>query len=168
MDNKDDYEICEIEDKSGALNLDSPLINIPGDVLVPWISIDHWFAIEKDWDGGNFKISVNGGAFILIPASAIEVGPYNMTLFPPLTDQGDEWNTNPLASQDVFSGPLLSWGQSHINLQGIATAGDTVRLRIDFGLDECSGDIGWYVDDVEFYYCSAEVPLEVVFKDGFE
>lgn len=171
---QDDWEICEIEDKSGALTLDSPPIIIPAGVLVPRISVDHWFALEQSsdgaWDGGNFKISVNGGNYTLIPASAIEVGPYNATLLP--AEAGDPpspLNTNPLAGQDVFSGPLLSWGQSHINLQGIADAGDTIKLRFDFGIDECAGDIGWYVDDVEFYYCSGDIdPSEVIFKDGFE
>ena len=158
VENNDDLVLCDLEevDQTGALTLDSPEIVIPADTPVPRISIDHWFAVEVDWDGGNFKISVNGGAFSLIPASAIEVGPYNLTLFPAVLEDGTEWNTNPLAGQDVFSGPNLSWGQSHINLLGIAEAGDTVQLRFDFGLDECYGDIGWYVDDVEFYSCSAE------------
>jgi len=155
---QDDWEICETLDKAGALTLDSPVVVIPGGTLVARISIDHWFAIEKDWDGGNFKISVNGSGFNLIPVSAIEVGPYNDALFAALTDLGEEFNTNPLAGQEAFTGPLLSWGQSHINLLGIAAAGDSIQLRFDFGIDECAGDIGWYVDDVEFYSCSAEVP----------
>ena len=88
---------CGADDETGALMLDSPPIVIPGDALVPRISIDHWFEIEYGWDGGNFKISVNGGAFNLIPASAIEVGPYNDTLFPATT--GEINNSNPLADQ---------------------------------------------------------------------
>jgi len=158
VDNVDDVDLCNLEevDQTGALTLDSPEIVIPAGTSVPRISIDHWFAIEVNWDGGNFKISVNGSSFSLIPASAIEVGTYNLTLYPAVLEDGTEWNTNPLAGQDAFSGPLLNWGQSHINLLGIAEAGDTVQLRFDFGLDECYGDIGWYVDDVEFYSCSAE------------
>jgi hypothetical protein len=171
VENADDEILCNLEevDQTGALTLDSPEVVIPEGAKVPRISIDHWFAIEVDWDGGNFKISVNGGAFNLIPASAIEVGPYNLTLFPAVLEGGTEWNTNPLAGEDAFSGPLLSWGQSHINLAGIAEAGDTVQLRFDFGLDECYGDIGWYVDDVEFYWCSAEVTSsDTIFNNGFE
>jgi hypothetical protein len=158
VENADDDVLCGLEevDQTGALTLDSPEIEIPAGTQVPRISIDHWFAVEVNWDGGNFKISVNGSAFNLIPASAIEVGPYNLTIYPAVLENGTEWNTNPLAGEEAFSGPLLSWGQSHINLQGIAKAGDTVQLRFDFGLDECYGDIGWYVDDVEFYSCSAE------------
>jgi hypothetical protein len=153
---------CDTNDR-GALNLDSPAIMIPAGTNVPRVSIDHWFDIEFRWDGGNFKISVNNGPFNMIPASAIEVGSYNGTLFEPLTDGGAEFNLNPLAGQDAYTGtidgqPDGSWVQTHINLQGIATAGDTIKLRIDFGVDECGGNIGWYVDDVEVYRCAAELP----------
>jgi len=151
---------CVTDLKTGALTLDSPSIEIPVGTQVPRISIDHWFATDKRWDGGNFKISVNGGPFNLIPAFVIEVGPYNNFLFPALTDEGLTFNENPLAGQDAFTTDdnhlIGSWGQSHINLLGIATAGDTIKLRFDFGIDECGGDIGWYVDEVEFYSCSAE------------
>ena len=30
---------------------------------MPRISVDHWFQTEFGWDGGNFRISVNGGSF---------------------------------------------------------------------------------------------------------
>jgi len=153
---------CGADDQTGALTLDSPPIAIPGGVQVARISIDHWFASEFGWDGGNFKISVNGSAFTLIPASAIEAGPYNSTLFPAVQDDLD-YNTNPLADQGAFTGPddgqpPSSWGQSRINLLGIAAEGDTIKLRFDFGVDGCGGDIGWYVDEVEFYSCEAELP----------
>jgi hypothetical protein len=55
-----------------------------------------------------------------------------------------------------------------VNLSGIATGGDTVRLRLDFGIDGCNGLVGWYVDEVEFYRCSAELPGGPIFSDGFE
>ena len=71
---------CDDDDESGALTLDSPAILIPQGVLVPRISIDHWFEVEYLWDGGNVKLSVNDGPFQLIPASAIEVRPYPAVL----------------------------------------------------------------------------------------
>jgi len=156
----DDWWNCDGDiDGSGVLTLESPLIKIDEDIKVPRISLDHWFAMEAGklgaWDGGNLKISVNQGAYFLIPASAIEVDPYNYTLFP---SDGDPFSTNPLAGEKVYSGPILSWWQSRINLLGIAVAGNDIQLRFEFGIDSCGGDIGWYVDDVEIYGCSAEVP----------
>ena len=154
---------CGDDDETGVLFLESPPIVIPGNTAVPRISIDHWFDIEPRWDGGNFRISVNGGAFNPVPASAIELAPYNDTLFPALDEFGFVNNSNPLAEQEAFTGrfdgqPTGSWIQTRINLLGIADAGDTVELRFDFGIDGCGGEIGWYVDDVDFYSCAAELP----------
>ena len=148
---------CGADDQTGALTLDSPPILIPAGTLVPRISVDHWVATEFEFDGGNINISVNGAGFNLIPASAIEFNPYNSTL-----DPASNGNTNPLAGEDVFTGTDAggssgSWGQSHINLFGIAAAEDTIQLRFDFGIDSCIGVIGWYVDEVEVYSCSAEL-----------
>jgi len=152
---------CAAEDKSGSLTLTSPSIVIPSGTQVPRISISHWFEIELGWDGGNLKISVNGGGFNLIPASVIEFGPYTGTLLESVKD-GSPYNTNPLANQLAYTGtdggqPTGSWGEIHINLLGIADAGDNVRLQFDFGVDQCGGRIGWYVDEVEFYSCEAEL-----------
>ena len=126
--------------------------------LVPRISVDHWVATEFQYDGGNIKVSVDGGEFELIPASAIDFNPYNSTL-----DSADVGNTNPLAGEDAFTGTddggsSGSWGQSHITLYDIAQAEETIQLRFDFGVDSCIGVTGWYVDDVEVYSCSAELP----------
>jgi len=143
---------CAGDDESGALTLDSPSILIPAGTLVPRISVDHWVATEFGYDGGNIKINVNGGGFNLVPESAIDFNPYNSTLY--------DGSTNPLAGEDAFTGPDNdqpgSWGQSQISLFGIAEAEDTIQLRFDFGVDGCDGVIGWYVDDVEVYSCSAE------------
>jgi len=106
---------CNVDDQSGALTLDSPLIQIPANTLVPRISVDHWIATEFGYDGGNFKISVNGSGFQLIPKSAIDLNPYNSTLI-----SFFDTNTNPLAEEDAFTGAdngqSGEWKQSHINL----------------------------------------------------
>ena len=154
---------CAADDQAGALYLDSPSIVIPGSAAVPRISIQHWFNIEPDWDGGNLKISVNGGPFAIVPEAAIEYGPYTGTLLPALDEFGVEFNTNPLAGERAFTGTHdgLSdgdWIETRINLLGIAESGDSIRLRFDFGVDSCGGEIGWYVDEVEVYSCLAELP----------
>ncbi len=156
---------CLVNDESGALNLDSPAITIPAGTLTPRLSIDHWVATELIYDGGNLKISVNGGPFELVPSAAFDISPYNNTL-------AAAGNTNPLAGQDAFTGAdggsvRGSWGQSWINLTGIAGANDTVVLRFDFGVDGCAGVLGWFVDEVELYSCSLETPCgNSVLDDG--
>ena len=154
---------CGANDQAGALTLDSPSITIPGNTEVPRISFDHWFETELEYDGGNIKISVNGGAFNIIPATAFEYGEHYATLAPAFDDVGVEDNTNPLAGQEAFTGtvdgnPSGSWTDVRINLLGIAAPGDTIKLRFDFGIDGCDGAVGWYVDDVEVYGCAAELP----------
>ena len=149
---------CITDDESGVLYLESPVIAIPAGSLVPRVAVDHWVATEAGWDGGNVKISVNGGAFTLIPTSNFDVSPYNSSL----NSVGDG-NTNPMASESAFTGAdggsvSGSWGGSHINLLGLAAAGDNIKLRFEFGIDGCGGVIGWYVDEVQVYSCSAELP----------
>ena len=111
-------------------------------------------ASEATWDGGNVKISVNGGDFVEIPAAAwIFNGPQGQLA------TAAEGNSNPLAGQTAFTGtdggePTGSWGTSVISLgRAGAKAGDTVQFRFDFGRDGCNGVDGWYVDDVEVTVC---------------
>ena len=140
-------------DESGVLHLDSPVITVPANSPVPRVAFDHWVATEAGWDGGNVKISVNGGPWTLIPASAFLYNTYNGTL-----QTVAAGNTNPLAGQRAFTGSDGgsvdgSWGRSIIDLTGIAKAKDKIRLRFDMGQDGCTGTYGWYVDDLKVYQC---------------
>ena len=114
-------------------------------------------ATEAGFDGGNVKISVNGGPFELVPASAFIFNAYNTTL---VTAAGG--NTNPLAGQAAFSGTdggevTGSWGLSQVNLAAMGIGpGDRIRLRFDFGMDGCAGIDGWYVDDFKVQTCSSK------------
>jgi len=70
--------------------------------------------------------------------------------------------TNPLAGQPAFSGTdggslFGSWGQSQINLTLLGVVpGDTIRLRYDMSMDGCTGNDGWYVDDVKVRACNVK------------
>jgi Zn-dependent metalloprotease len=145
-------------DVSGVMRLQSPQITLPEAAnLSPRLTFEHYFATEAAWDGGNLKISVNGGAFDLVPSSAFTFNPYNATL-----NTAAAGNTNPLAGQDAFTGTdggevHGSWGQSQIDLTKIGVkASDTIQLRFDFGMDGCTGVDGWYVDDIKVQSCNAK------------
>ena len=145
---------CGADTEAGAITLESPEIVLPV-MQVPHLSFDHYVASEATWDGGNLKVSVNGGPWTLVPASDYAFNPYNSGV------GGD----NPMAGEAAFSGAnegelAGSWGQSQVNLFGLALPGDTIKLRFDFGTDGCNGLDGWYIDDVHVYSCSAE-PLPV-------
>jgi hypothetical protein len=146
-------------DVSGVMHMESPVITIPTGYTLPRLAFDHYVATEAGWDGGNLKISINGGLYTLVPSSAYTFNEYNTTLQPPPA------NTNPLAGQAGFSGTdggslTGSWGQSQIDLADLGVVpGDTVQLRYDMGMDGCTGNDGWYVDDVNVHSCSQQAPV---------
>ena len=151
-----------VGDISGAMQMESPPITIPSNITdgQARLAFDHYVATEAGWDGGNLKISINGGPYMTVPASAYTFNPYNTTL-----NTAAAGNTNPLAGQPGFSGTdggqlHGTWGQSQINLAAAGVVpGDTIRLRYDFGMDGCTGVDGWYVDDVNVHACQVE-PVE--------
>ena len=147
-------------DISGVQHMESSDIVIPaGDGTSPRLAFDHYVATEAGWDGGNLKISINGGPFTVVPPSAYTFNAYNTTL-----NSAAAGNTNPLAGQPGFSGTdggshFGTWGQSQIDLTALGVApGDTIRLRYDMGADGCTGNDGWYVDDVQAYTCEVTPP----------
>ncbi|MEO6349369.1 MAG: M4 family metallopeptidase, partial [Candidatus Limnocylindrales bacterium] len=145
-------------DVSGVMRLQSPSIHVPNSAtLSPRLTFEHYFATEAGWDGGNLKISVNGGAFTTVPASAFIFNPYNSTL-----NTAAQGNTNPLAGQPAFTGTdggevTGSWGESQVDLTRLGIrAGDRIQLRFDMGMDGCTGVDGWYVDDIKVLSCNVK------------
>lgn len=146
-------------DESAVLHLDSPQITVPASVSGLRMAFDHWIATEDGWDGGNVKISVNGGPWMVVDPADFIYNPYSFNfvgwnfLIP-----AQFGNTNPLAGEYAFQGTDGgsvdgSWGRSIIDLAPYAQPKDKIRLRFDIGNDGCSGAFGWYVDDVSVYQC---------------
>lgn len=142
-------------DQSGLQRLESPEITIPAGGSALRMTFDHWVGTEAGYDGGNLKISVNGGAWQLVKAADFVYNAYNTTLATVAQD-----NTNPLAGQPAFSGGDAgtvsggSWGRSIVNLAPYAKANDKVKLRFELGNDGCGGTFGWYLDDFSVYQCT--------------
>lgn len=150
---------CQALDVSGVIYLQSPVITVPAYATPPRLSFDHWVATEPSWDGGNLKIRVNGGTWTTIASDAFVFNAYNA----PLEDIG---NTNPLAGEPAFTGSNNSsvegsWGQSQVNLSSYAHAGDKVELRFELGSDGCNGLVGWYLDDLSAYACTAPADVSL-------
>ncbi len=144
------------DDQSGVMHLDSPSIDLPESAEQLVLFFDHYVAIEPVRDGGNLKISVNGGPFQEIGMGAFLFNPYNATID---TEPGSATNTNPLTGEKAFSGldegkVVGSWGQTQIALDELAQPGDTIQLRFDLGTDGCThwdgrfAD-GWYVKNLK-------------------
>ncbi|MCZ6836763.1 MAG: M4 family metallopeptidase, partial [Planctomycetota bacterium] len=139
---------CGGQDESGSHSLTTTdyLLPISDDVYL--FAFSHYMSSEGAWDGGNVKISVNGSGFVSFPRNAFERNPYNGKL---RSVAGG--NTNPLAGETAWTGAAGGWGTSVINLSGVATGGDTIALRFDFGKDGCTGVKGWYLDDFMILRC---------------
>ncbi|MHC4695303.1 MAG: M4 family metallopeptidase [Planctomycetota bacterium] len=144
---------CGADTEAGVLYLQSPVIAIPVGIDDVQVAFDHWVATEAGWDGGIISKSVNGDPFVPIPFWNFIFNGYNATL--------NGGSDNPLAGLDAFTGTDEgrvggSWGQSQINLAGIAGPGDDIQLRFELGLDGCNGVVGWYVDEIKVYSCAPD------------
>ncbi len=144
------------DDQSGVLMAESPAINLPPSASLLYVVFDHYVATEPGWDGGNVKVSVNGGDFDLVPASAFTFNPYNDAIIISTTDeeQNEVANPNPLAGEPAYTGADEgsvegSWGRTQIDLGSLASPGDSIRIRFDFGNDGCTGAEGWYIAELQ-------------------
>jgi len=144
-------------DRSGVMRLLSPSITLPAAAIQsPRLTFMQYVATETNVDGGNLKLSVNGGAFATVPGSAITFNTYTgqLALAPA--------NTNPMAGEAAFSGTdggqvFGSWAQSQVDLSKInVKPGDTIQVRFDFGMDGCGAIDGWYIDDVKVQACNTK------------
>ncbi|HUR41525.1 MAG TPA: M4 family metallopeptidase [Verrucomicrobiae bacterium] len=148
-------------DYSGQFTYDSPAIVIPAGANDLHVRFDHYVATEAGFDGGQLEVSVNGGAYALVPQDkyAFNAPSTSFDAPPPIG-----LNTNPNAGEAAWNGvdvnapsgsPPGSWGTTIVDLAGIAAPGNTVKLRLTYSQDGCNGVDGWYVDNVRVYSCPA-------------
>lgn len=161
-------------DYSGQYTYDGPEVTIPAGADDLHLRFDHYVATEATFDGGQIEISVNGGAFELVPVENYAFNRPNSALeaAPPVG-----LNTNPNAGELAWNGtdvnapsgsPPASWGTTIVDLNGLAAPGDTVRLRLTFSQDGCNGVEGWYVDDVHLYSCPLLEPPTLALGSDYE
>ena len=146
-------------DYSGQYTIDSPTITLPGNANIVKLNFDHYVATEGTFDGGQVEVSVNGGAFQLVPQSDYVHNAPNSQFeaAPPVG-----LNTNPNAGEYAWHGTNIgtqegSWGTTIVDLSALTNPGDTVKLRFTYSQDGCNGVDGWYVDNINLYFCP---PLE--------
>jgi len=142
-------------DHSGRYAITSPVLTAGAGSTE--VRFNHYVETELLYDGGNLRISVNGGAFSVVPLTAYTFNAPTRTLddAPPVGQ-----NTNPKAGENAWTGAdggdtRGSWGTTVLNLRSLVQPGDTYQLQFDFGIDGCNGVTGWFVDEVEAYSCPA-------------
>ncbi|NYI79777.1 M4 family metallopeptidase [Nocardioides panzhihuensis] len=144
------------DDLTSRNGLISPEITVPAG-QTPRLTFDHSVRTEAGWDGGNVKVSVNGGDFALVDQAAY--------LFnAPAGALGD--GSGFLEGQPVWTGTdggefTGEWGTTIVDLDAVADAGDTVKFRFDMGRDGCNGVEGWAIDNVSVSYCTEKAVPEI-------
>lgn len=140
-------------------SLDFPefdLTTVSNAYLIFW----HWYDAEYEgdvsplgvgegaeiWDGGNIKVSTNGGATwnVIAPVAGYTGSISN--------------GSNPIAGEPAFGGYSFGWRREIVALP----AGGPVRVRFDFGSDATNTEeseffAGWYIDDVQL---TTELPSD--------
>ncbi len=136
-------------DESATHTVSSPVIDVPPGMDDLRLVFTHYIATEPGWDGGNLRVSVNGGIWQGVPDSAFLHNPYNLRLH-----SVAEGNSNPMQGQLAFSGAGGEWGTSLIDLSSFLVDVETIQVRFSLGKDGCTGLDGWYMDDFELYHCA--------------
>ncbi|MGB9561327.1 MAG: T9SS type A sorting domain-containing protein, partial [bacterium] len=128
---------------SNYSNNSNSILQLPPIVLPDWsnpkLKFWHWYSFEyssstgRYYDGGNVKISVDGGAYNVITP----IGGYNCTIY----------SSNPyLGGERAFGGSSNGWREVIFDL--LSYVGHTITIRIHFGSDAYTRYPGWYIDDV--------------------
>jgi uncharacterized repeat protein (TIGR01451 family) len=153
---------CAADDESGVQSLESPTISIPSTVATPLLRFDLWVATEPSFDGAQLLVSVDGGAYTLVPQSAFVYNAHTLVLA-----TAGAGNTNPKQGQRAWSGTDGgavdgTWGVVVVDLSlaGV-TGGHTVKLRYDQSQDGCGGRFGTYIDNLKLSACLADVDTGV-------
>ncbi len=149
---------CSSDLENGIMRLESPIISLPNIETGHFdMAFEHFVATENNWDGGNLKYKLNDEDWLIIPSTAFTVNPYNDAINP--ANQG---NDNPMEGEEAFTGTdggslTGSWGTSVIDLSVLgANANDVIQFRWELGTDGCNGRLGWFLDNIAVYNCTAE------------
>ncbi|NIM19235.1 MAG: S8 family serine peptidase [Candidatus Latescibacteria bacterium] len=138
---------------SSNSKLDLPPVIVPSGATYAALSFWQWYYIENYFDGGNVKISTDGGSSwtILTP----DIG------YP--EDAASSSNAG-IPGEPCFSGYNNDvWHKATFDLTPYK--GTAVLIRLHFGSDASVQRVGWYVDDVRIEGMEDTVPPEFVSTD---
>jgi len=115
--------------------LDSPEIMIPNGVTAT-LSFWQYYDTESYYDGGNVKISTDGGASWQLLGAYLD----------PYPEDAASSNNEGIPGEPCFSSSSSGWIQTSFDLTGFG--GETIMLRWHFGSDGSVTDPGWFIDDI--------------------
>ena len=145
----DDYAtgVHAFAQPNGALG-----IPVPVGAEAPRLTFSHRRAFEAGMDGGLLYVSIDGGPYEAVPASAITSGGYDGTIGSSCAPEGT-------AGLPVWSGGSGAFTQTAVDLSGFCTllhggcGGHTLGIAFA-AVTDCAGtDDGWFLDDVAVTAC---------------
>ncbi|OAV44682.1 M4 family metallopeptidase [Lewinella sp. 4G2] len=154
---------CVDDLENGSTAITSPIIELPADAALMELRFNHYYATERNYDGGVLQYSRNNSSFQLVPIQAFIYNGYDGALIGPGS------NDNPFAGRQAFHGSdsgrnTGTWGTSVVDLDYFANPGDDLRLRWTMTFDGCNGTLGWYLDEVTVSSCVAAA-LPVIWSE---
>ena len=105
------------------------------DFAVATLQFWHWYDAKPPGDGGNVKISVDGGL--------------NWQIIKPLFGYNDRIDTmaaHDMKGEEVFTGKSAGWIKACFDLSTFLN--NTVHIKFDFGSDSAETGSGWYIDSL--------------------
>ncbi len=118
----------------------------------PYLVIWHWYDMENGFDGGNVKVSLDGGATwsILTPRGGYD-GPISTSYGNPIGGEPAFTGTSNGWVSDTFDLTTLSWSKNGapVPVELLAKPGDSILIRFHFGSDGSITRTGWYIDDIQ-------------------
>lgn len=133
-------------------------INVPAGATNSRLSFWHRRAFESGYDGGTLRVSVNGGAFAVVPSAALLSGAtYNGTA------GGTTCQPAGAAGAAIFTGTQSTFVNTVVDLDAACNAatgtttgcgGKTVRIGFTVIADCSVNADGWFLDDVSVTTCS--------------
>ncbi len=109
----------------------------------------HTYDFESSYDGGNVKMSKNGGALTLITPQGGYPGVLSTNY------------DNPLGGQNAYVSSS-NWVNAFFDLSNLLNIGDVVKFQFDFGVDNSIQYKGWYIDDLSFTGVGIALPVELI------
>ncbi len=119
------------------------------------LSFWHSHQFESGFDGGTLKLSVDGGAYGQVPASALSGVSYNGSLFHACLGPGP-------AGTPIFTGSQDAFQETEVDLDAACDAitggtggcaGHTLRIGFNAMADCIISFQGWFLDDVNLTAC---------------
>jgi hypothetical protein len=145
-----DTNDCTTPFRSSRLNGPTLTVATAGTVT---FRFNHRYSFEADttrWDGGQLRLSVNGGPYVTVPSANFTANGYNNTV------GGASVPNCELANQFAFTAESAGYNTAtylaSVARLGTFNAGDTISVQFLAAWDDCSqGQVpNWEIDSVEY------------------